>query len=368
MTSKKWTVIISATLTAIGIIVFTILQFELYRYVILFVDNTAGFYLKLSHALHTWASNNGELLSQWDGFGKTISSGIFTSAFVTFLIARGDYLYERQKSLINMYLESEELQRAFSKIKYIIPDEPKELVRDLLGELDSNEISEKNNQFFRNQFENIENPEKATEMYEAYYSPNSHVAETKFKEYLWEHTEGNIKEMFASDIEAKEKYLDEKCREKTEKYNQELEEVMKSYITFKDVRTKELTAAYGGLDFIFANKSIRQHIFEKLYEKQTKQVNKIKNRIYYFESYFAGNGANKALLFDWAWELQCSLVSEDENAYYRQYLYDVDSEMVQVLIYTYGKVKPEEIPDKKRYLIISKPGWFKNMMQAQGEE
>lgn len=368
MTSKKWTVIISAILTAIGIIVFTFLQFELYRYVNLFLNSSVDFYLKWSYALQIWASNNSKLLSQWDGFGKTISSGIFTSAFVTFLIARGDYLYERQKSLINMYLESEELQRAFAKIKYIFPDEPYELIRDLLGELDSNEISEKNNQFFRNQFENIENPEKATEMYEAYYSPISYKAETKFEEYIWEHTEDNIKEMFTSDIDTKEKYLDDECRKKIEKYNRELEEVMKSYITFKDVRTKELTAAYGNLDFVFANKSIRKHIFEKLYEKQTKQVKKIKNKIYYFESYFAGNGANKALLFDWVWELQSSLVSEDENAYYRQYLYDVDFEMIQVLIYTYGKVKPEEIPDKKRYLITSKPDWVKRMMLAQGEE
>lgn len=351
MTSKKSTVIISAALTVLGVAVFTFLQFRMYRY-FYFFDNYP----------------NRELLSIWKGYAITISSGIFTSAFVTFLIGRGDYLYERQKSLINMYLESEELQREFAKIKYIIPDEPKELVRDLLGELDSNEISEKNNQFFREQFEKIENPEKATEMYEAYYLPISRKAEIKFKEYLWEHTEDNIKEMFASDIEAKEKYLDEKCREKIEKYNQELEEVMKSYITFKDVRTKELTAAYGNLDFVFANKSIRKHIFEKLYEKQTKQVKKIKEHIFYFESYFKGNGENKSLLFDRVWELQTSLISDDKDKYYRQYLYDVDYEMVQVLIYTYGKVKPEEIPDKKRYLITSKPSWFKNMMQAQGEE
>lgn len=143
---------------------------------------------------------------------------------------------------------------------------------------------------------------------------------------------------------------------------------MKSYIIFKEVRTKELTAAYGGLDFAFANKSIRQHIFEKLYEKQTKQVNKIKSRIYYFELYFASNGVNKATLFDWVWELQSSLVSEDENAYYRQYLYDVDSEIVQVLIYAYGKVNPEEIPDKKHYLITTKPGWMERMIQSQSEE
>lgn len=367
MTSKKLTVIISAVLTAIGIIVFTILQFNLYRYMILFVDSTVDFYLKWSHALQIWASNNSKLLFQWDGYGKTISSGLFTSAFVTFLIARGDYLYERQKSLINMYLESEELQRSFSRIKYIFPDEPKKLIRDLLSEIDSNESSKKTNQYFQEQFKNIGDTQKAKEMYETYCSPISHKAEMKFKEYLWEHTEDSLKELFTNPEDKKE-YLDKECKNKTEKYIQELNDVMESYITFKEVRTKGITAAYGDLDFIFANKSIRKHIFEKLYEKQIKQVDKIKNRIYYFESYFAGDGTNRASLFDWVWELQSSLVSEDENAYYRQYLYDVDCEIVQILIYAYGKVNPEEIPEKEHYLITSKPDWMKRMMQAQGGE
>lgn len=350
MTSKKSTVIISAALTVLGVAVFTFLQFRMYRY-FHFFDNYP----------------NRELLSIWKGYAITISSGIFTSAFVTFLIARGDYLYERRKSLENMYLESEELQRAFAKIKFIFPDEPKKLVRDLLGEIDGNERHEEQNKNLQEQLKNIKDPNKVKEIHDTFYLQDKHDAEIKFKEYLWEHTKDDIKEIITTP-ESKEEYLDKECKKKIEKYSQELDDVMKSYITFKDVRTKEVTAAYGGLDFVFANKSIRQHIFEKLYEKQTKQVNKIKNRIYYFESYFAGNGANKALLFDWVWELQSSLVSEDENAYYRQYLYDVDSEIVQVLIYTYGKVNPEEIPDKKHYLITTKPGWMERMMQAQSEE
>lgn len=350
MTSKKSTVIISAALTVLGVAVFTFLQFRMYRY-FYFFDNYP----------------NRELLSIWKGYAITISSGIFTSAFVTFLIARGDYFYERRKSLENMYLESEELQRAFAKINYIFPDEPKELVRDLLGEIDGNERHEEQNKNLQEQLKNIEAPDKAKEIHDAFYLQDKHDAEIKFKEYLWEHTKDDMKEFFTTP-ESKEEYLDKECKMKIEKYSQELDDVMKSYITFKEVRTKELTAAYGGLDFVFANKSIRQHIFEKLYEKQTKQVKKIKNRIYYFESYFAGNGANKALLFDWVWKLQESLTSEDENAYYRQYMYEVDNEMVQVLVYANGKANESEFQDKKRYLITTKPGWMERMMQAQGEE
>lgn len=350
MTSKKSTVIISAALTVLGVAVFTFLQFRMYRY-FYFFDNYP----------------NRELLSIWKGYAITISSGIFTSAFVTFLIARGDYFYERRKSLENMYLESEELQRAFAKINYIFPDEPKELVRDLLGEIDGNERHEEQNKNLQEQLKNIEAPDKAKEIHDAFYLQDKHDAEIKFKEYLWEHTKDDMKEFFTTP-ESKEEYLDKECKMKIEKYSQELDDVMKSYITFKEVRTKELTAAYGGLDFVFANKSIRQHIFEKLYEKQTKQVKKIKNRIYYFESYFAGNGANKALLFDWVWKLQESLTSEDENAYYRQYMYEVDNEMVQVLVYANGKANESEFQDKKRYLITTKPGWMERMMQVQSEE
>lgn len=49
MTSKKSTVIISAILTIIGMIVFAILQFELYRYVNLFLNSVVDFYLKWSY-------------------------------------------------------------------------------------------------------------------------------------------------------------------------------------------------------------------------------------------------------------------------------------------------------------------------------
>jgi hypothetical protein len=346
MTSKKSTVIISAVLTILGVIAFTFLQFRLYRYLCLFEN-----------------FNNRELLSLLKQYGLTISSGIFTSAFVTFLIARGDYLYERRESLENIYLESEEMQRAFMKIKYIFPDEPKELVRDLLGEIDSNESAKKRNKYLLKQLKNVEDSGQAQEIYDMSHSKITHDAEIRFKKYLWEHTDDDVKKSFTTP-KVKRKYLDKECKRKIEKYDRELEEVMRSYITFDDVRTKELSSAYGNLNFIFANKSIRQHIFDNLYQKQIEQVKRIKNRIYYFNLYFEGNGAKKSLLFDWVWELQESLTSEDGNFYYRQYQYDIDREMTQILVYTYGKVNTEEIPQKKRYIITSKPDWMERMIHT----
>lgn len=350
MTSKKSTVVISAVLTILGMAVFTFLQFRMYRYF---------------HFFENYQDR--ELLLIWKGYGITISSGIFTSAFVTFLIARGDYLYERKRSLENIYLESEELQRSFKRIKYIFPDEPKELACDLLNEIDENERYERQNNILAEQLNKMEASDKKREIYDMFWHTITHESEIKFKNYLWEHTKDDIKKFYTTS-ESKEEFLDKECKKKIEKYNQELDDAIQSYITFKNVRTKEITAAYSSLDFIFGNKSIRQHIFEKLYKKQIDQVNKIKKRINYFESWIESNRANRAALFNGVWELQTSLINENEIAYYRQYLYDVDCEMVQVLIYAYGKVDPEEIPDEKDYLITTKPDWIERLMQDQNEK
>lgn len=66
----------------------------------------------------------------------------------------------------NMYLESEELQKAFVKVKFIFPDEPKELVRDLLGEIDGNERYEEQN---KNLQKNIKDPNREKEIHDTFY-------------------------------------------------------------------------------------------------------------------------------------------------------------------------------------------------------
>lgn len=366
MTSKKWTVIISATLTAIGIIVFAILQFELYRYVIIFVDNTAGFYLKLSHALHTWDSNNGELLSQWDGFGKIISSGILTSALVTLLVAGNDYFDGRRKALKRVFYASEDLQRIFGKIKYVFPDEPKKLVGEFISEIDRNAGNEKYNQLLMKELKKSEDADKAKKLYDECHMPITHDAENRFKEYIWEHTEERIKEDF-KEPSMKKDYLDDVCKKKIEQYSEQLDDAMKSYVAFNEVRIKELRAAFEDLDFIFANKSIKKAIENKLYLKQVDQINMIKDTNIHFNLYFEGKGGSRAVMLDYVWELQDSLISEDEDAYYQQYMYDVDNEMTKVLFYAGKKTHRNESQDKKHYLITTKPGWMERMMQEQGE-
>jgi len=350
LTSKKWTVIISTGLTVLGLVVFTFFHFGIYRYF---------------HFLESYP--NRELLSIWKGYVITISSGVLTSAFVTLLVAGSDYSDGRHKALKNVFYASEDLQRIFGKVKYIFPDEPIELVSGLFGEIDGNARSEEYNLYFMEQLKNVDNSDRTKKLYDECHMPITHDAENKFKEYIWEHTEERIKKDY-KEPHMKKDYLDSVCKKKIEQYSEQLDDAMKSYVAFNEVRIKELRAAFGDLNFIFANKSIKKEIENRLYLKQVNQINLIKHTNFHFNLYFEGKGGNRAVMLDLVWKLQDSLTSEDENAYYRQYMYDVDNEIIKVLLYADKKTYKNESQDKKHYLITTKPGWMERMMQAQGEE
>lgn len=350
LTSKKWTVIISTGLTVFWLVIFSFFHFGIYRYF---------------HILESYP--NRELLSIWKGYVITISSGILTSAFVTLLVAGSDYFDGRRKALKNVFYTSEDLQRIFGKIKYIFPDEPIELVSDLFGEIDGNARSEEYNLYFMEQLKNVDDSDRAKKLYNECHMQITHDAENKFKEYIWEHTEKRIKKGYKKP-HMKTDYLDRVCKKKIEQYSKQLDDAMKSYVAFNEVRIKELRAAFEDLDFIFANKSIKKEIENRLYLKQVDQINLIKYTNIHFNLYFEGKGGNRAVMLDYVWKLQGSLTSEDENAYYRQYMYDVDNEMIKVLLYADKETYKNESQDKRHYLITTKPGWYNRLLQNQGGE
>lgn len=118
-------------------------------------------------------------LSDLRQLGIAIMGGLFTSAFVTFLISIGGYKNERTEALENVYFAVEDLEREFSKIMYFLipagwqrypvdflPDEPKELVSNLLGELDHNEQNRKFNKMLSEAVAQFENRQEADEIYE----------------------------------------------------------------------------------------------------------------------------------------------------------------------------------------------------------
>lgn len=346
MKNKKGTLYISSVIAIIGIAGFIILQFRCYELI--------GIY------------GGTEFLSNLRQLGIVVTSGLFTSALVTFLISVGEYRNERVESLENMYLAAEDLEREFLKIKYFLPDEPKELIQNLLGELDNNERNMSFNKHLAESVSKFENQQKADEAYSRNCFKLDYDAQKAFKDYVWQNTDERTKEIYTEPFQIKE-YLDEECKRKVEKYSRQLEDTMKSFLRFQEVRTNALTAAYGKMDFLFANKSIRYRIYDKLYQKLLKEIRLIKEKNFHFQLYFDGEGGNKAVQCAFVWELQESLLSEDENCYYRQFDFDLATEMVQVLVYANGKVNIDEFPELNRYMLCTKAGYYQRL-QKQWEE
>lgn len=347
MKNRKCNLYITGGIAIIGIIGLVILQLRCYELIGIYGGTT--------------------FLSDLRQLGIAIMGGLFTSACVTFLISTGEYKNERTEALENVYFAAEDLEREFSKITYFLPDEPKELVSNLLGELDNNEQDRKFNKMLSDAVVQFENQQVADEVYERNCRKLEYDAQNTFRDYIWEHTDEQTKEMCRESLQIKE-YLDKACAEKIKIYREQLENSMKSFLRFQKVRTHDMTDAYKRLDFLFANKSIRCHIHEKLYCRFWEEVKLIKEEGYHFDLYFLGKGGNSAVQCSVVWRLQDTLLSEDENWYYRQFDFDIATEIVQVLVYANGAKNKDEFPQIDEYKLRAKPGYCQRLHEKWEEE
>ena len=348
MRDKKRVLCFTGIIAIIGLAIFTFLEFRCYT----------AFYSVLEKVFRSKTR-----MLQWKDYLIVISSGIFTSAIVTILVTTVDYLDARYKALEKVYLAAEDLEHAFAKIKYIFPDEPRELVKNLFCEIDGNDINQEINQQLLDGLKSLDDSD-SKEKYENLFLPIEKEAREKFKEYLWEHNQESIKSRFTLEAD-RQAYLEVNCDEKIKKYAEQIEQAIQSYLVFDSIRTRELSAAYGELDFFTkrGQKNIRNHIYDNLYIKLVKQVNAIKKANFHFNLYTAGKAGNRGVMLDFIWKLQDMLVSEDDNFYYRQFMFDIDMQMVQVLIFSSGINKhKDEFPDKKRYMITAKIGAVERIM------
>lgn len=74
----------------------------------------------------------------------------------------------------------------------------------------------------------FKNQQKADEFYRINWKKLNYDAQKAFRDYVWENTNKRIKEIYTEPFQIKE-YLDKECREKIEKYRNQLENAMKSY-------------------------------------------------------------------------------------------------------------------------------------------
>lgn len=345
--TRKCNLYITGGIAIVSVIGLVILQFRCYELI--------GIYGRTN------------FLSDLRQLGIAIMGGLFTSACVTCLISIGEYKNERTEVLENVYFAAEDLEREFSKITYFIPDEPREIVSNLLGELDNNEQDRKFNKMLSEAVAQFKNRQEADEVYERNCRKLEHDAQNAFKAYIWEHTDERIKEVCREPFQIKE-YLDKECAEKIKTYREQLGNSMRSFLRFQKVHTHDIAVAYKRLDFLFANKSIRHHIHEKLYYRLWEEVKLIKEEGHHFNLYFSGKGGNSAVQCSAVWRLQDTLLSEDANWYYRQFDFDIVTEMVQVLVYANGAKNKGEFPQIDEYKLRAKPGYCQRLEEKWEEE
>lgn len=328
MSSKKYAIIISGIIGIVSIFVFVILQLRLYRFI--------------------GISSNDSLLSDLKDAGLVISGGCFTSSVVTLLISIKEYQSERKKALEKLYFAAYDILVPFMGTYPFLLNEPFELIKNCLGEID-------NNNFYQSFNESVY--EAIPDTPEELLLPIEDSAKREYKMYL-------LNRMCQEDILrcknllTLDELLEHSYESRIKKHSEELELAIDSYLSLKSVSARPLTVVLGELDFLFANQTIRRKIHNDLYQKVFDMISFVKENLFHFEQYKKGKGGNRAVQCYFINKLQTALYSEDERHYYREFCFRIDNEMTNVLDYANGRKNKSEKPKKTEFIIQSKPHCF----------
>lgn len=272
-------------------------------------------------------------LSDWKNFFVVISSGAFTSSIVTLLISVSEYRVEKRTALENFADANIHFCADFYNLKYLNINVPMKLLQGYYAEQRS--------------FPQIYNPDEQSSISEN---------ETNIKAWIWNNTREDIKEQFSADKDKKE-YLDNDFKRMIQKYDKEIKDVMKQYITLSDkINKRELNSAIGEIDFLLGNKYRKEVLHERMYVRHSETINKLKNVAYYFKNYYNTVDGDKSIILDFIQQIQNYLFSVGEKdrcrTVYNQYLFEMNCEIDNLLRKLYGKRKYHEEPPKIQDFIV----------------
>lgn len=174
------------------------------------------------------------------------SMAIFGSALLGFIMSMTEYFPERKKAMEKFWSETYKVIDAMQKLKYVDIDEPKDIVLAALHE-------EQNNEYIYSLGED--------EVKSLKLSP-SHTAKENMIQWMIENSYLKHLKKPAAEHKAEERYM-----KKMAEYKKQFQECVDSYLTFANLDLNKLSSAYGSLDFIFANDSIRSRVYTQIYEK-----------------------------------------------------------------------------------------------------
>ena len=250
-------------------------------------------------------------------------------AMVGFIMSLTEYYVERRKAMEEFWLQATKVLNELKKIKYLDVDAPINLIVDAIHEDDSNALKEK--------FHLLSNDEKisvnAKENLISWYKENipipfdENTDDNKELTHLYDSNMAGYKEVFL--------------------------QCMDSYREASMVELGNLDNAYGNLDFIIANKCIRQKAYEQIYDKLRKIVYQFRNEVYHFNLLKDGNGNFPVCILKVSELNQKYFLSKEKNlqgytnvSIFQNVFDDIDAslEKFRCKIYRIEYVEPKAIP------------------------
>ena len=184
---------------------------------------------------------------------------LFGSAVLGFIMSLTEYFSARRYAMESFWNEAFDCMNKLRKIKFYLPDEPTALIQDCLSEQSLNEWN----------------------------VPLGNAKETKAREALISHTSHYI----PAESNDYEKELDDWFDAVIQKNIKLLEECTASYIHFVDnFDLGNLGNAYGRMDFLFANPSIRQSAYDKILKAMRDIRDQVTNKASHFRLVNTGGG------------------------------------------------------------------------------
>lgn len=195
-----------------------------------------------------------------------VSMALLGSAVLGFIMSIAEYYVERRKAMEEFWNQAINILRELRKIKHLDLDAPADLIIEAFGEERSNEW----NQVFSLLFDENEIQHKSKDSLIYWY-------------------EENVPLQFDENTDV-EKELEELYQSEMEDYKSSFMHCMSSYRLASSVELEILDNAYGNLDFIIANKSIRKKAYDSIYDKIRKIVIQLRTEVYHFNLVKDGKG------------------------------------------------------------------------------
>lgn len=257
-----------------------------------------------------------------------ISMAIFGGAALGFIMSLTEYYVERRKAMEEFWLQATKVLNELKKIKYLDVDAPINLIVDAIHEDDSNALKKK--------FHLLSDDEKIS---------------VNAKENLISWYKENVPIPFDENTDNKE--LTQLYDSNMAGHKEVFLECMDSYREASMVELGNLDNAYGNLDFIIANKCIRQKAYEQIYDKLRKIVYQFQNEAYHFNLLKNGSGNFSVCILKVSELNQEYFLSKEENfqeytniLIFQNVFDDIDAslENFRCKIYRIEYVEPKAIP------------------------